>query len=65
MLLLWQSILPSSGVVTQMLRMLGSEVKVVFTKAMAIQAMAMAMIRVMSRPMVGPISWMPMSSRGI
>ena len=48
-----------------MLRMLQPKVRVVATKAVAIKAMIMAMVLVVERPMVGPMSWMPMSSRGI
>ena len=35
------------------------------TKAMAIRAIIVAMIRLMGRFVLGPMPWMPMSSRGI
>ena len=46
-------------------KMLGPRVKVVATKAMAIKAVVEVMVMVMGRPMVGPMPWMPVSSRGI
>ena len=59
------AILLSSSGVTHMHKMLGPEVRVVVTKAMAIRAMVVVMVMVMGRPMVEPMPWMPMSSRGI
>ena len=44
---------------------LGPKVRVVVTKAMAIRAVVVVMVMVMGRPMVKPMLWMPMSSRGI
>ena len=43
----------------------GHEVRVMATKAVAIKVVVMVMIMVMGRPMVGPMLWMPMSSKGI
>ena len=45
--------------------MLGSKVRVMAIKAVAIRAMVMVIVIVMCRPMVVPMPWMPMSSRGI
>ena len=44
-----------------MLKMLRPKVRVIAIKAIAIRAVVM----VMGRPVVRPIPWMPMSSRGI
>ena len=41
------------------------EARVMATKAMAIRAMFIVMVMIMGRPMVGPMLWLPMSSRGI
>ena len=57
--------LPSSAAVIQMHKMPGPKVRVKATKVMAITGMAIVMVVVMGRPVVGPIPWMPMSSRGI
>ena len=46
-------------------KMPGPEVRVVAKKAVAIRAMVMVIVMVMGRPIVGPIPWIPMSSRGI
>ena len=43
----------------------GLEVRVMVTKSMAIKAVVVVIVEVISRPMVKPIPWMPMSSRGI
>ena len=55
----------SSAGVTHMHKMLGPKVRVMVTKAMAIRAMVMVMVMVMGRPLVEPMPWMPMSSRGV
>ena len=47
-------LLSNTGV-TQMPKMLGIEVRVMDTKAMVIKAMAVAMVRVLGRPMVRPM----------
>ena len=59
------ALLLSSARVTKMLKMLGPEVRVVATKAMAIKAMVIVMVAIMGRPVVGPKLWMPMSIRDI
>ena len=59
------AILLSSAGVTHMHKMLGPEVRVVVTKAVAIRAMVVVMVMVVGRPVVKPMLWMPMSSRGI
>ena len=59
------AILLSSAGVTHMHKMPGPKVRVMVTKAMAIRAMVMVMVMVMGRPVVEPMPWMPMSSRGI
>ena len=59
------AILLSSAGVTQIHKIPGPKVRVMATKAMAIRAMVMVMVVVMGRPMVEPMLWMPMSSRGI
>ena len=46
-------------------KMLRPKVRAIATKAMAIRAMAMFMVMVMGRPMVGSIPYIPMISRGI
>ena len=48
-----------------MLKMLVPKVTVMATKAITIKPMVVAMVRVIGRPMVGPIVWMPISSKGI
>ena len=58
-------ILLSSARVTQMHIMLVPEVRVIATKAVAIRVIVMVMVVIMGRPMVGPMPWMPMSTRGI
>ena len=50
----------SSAGVTQMYKMPGPEVK-----AVVIRAMVVVMVVVMGRPVIKPMPWMPMSSRGI
>ena len=50
---------------TQMPKMLGPKVRVIYAKTMVMRAMVVAMVRVMGRTIVGPIPMMPMSSRGI
>ena len=55
----------SSAGITHMHIMLGPEVGVVATKAMAFSVMVIIMVMVVGRPMVEPMPWMPMSSRGI
>ena len=55
----------SSAGVTNMHKMLGPEVGVMATKAMAIRAMVLIMVIAMVRPMVEHMPWMQMSSRGI
>ena len=52
----------SNAGVTQMYKMPGSEVSIMATKAMA---MIMVLVMVIERPVVRPMPWMPMSSRGI
>ena len=59
------AILLSSIGVTHTHRMPGHEVRVVATKAMAIRDIVIVMVMVMGRPMVEPMPWIPMSSRGI
>ena len=49
------AILLSSARVTQLLKMLGPEVKVMASKAVAIKAMIMAMVRMVGRLIVGLI----------
>ena len=46
-------------------KMLGSKIRVVVAKAVAIKAIVMFMVMVVCRPMVKPILWMPMCSRCI
>ena len=58
------AILLSAGV-THMHKMPGPKVRVFITKAMAIRVMVMVVVIVMGRPMVDPMLWMPMISRGI
>ena len=55
----------SSAGVSHMHKMLGNEVRVVATKAVAIRSMVVFMVIIMGRLMVEPMPWMPMSSRGI
>ena len=59
------AILLSSPGVTQMHKMPRPEVRSWATKSWAIRAMVMVMVMVMGSHMVGPIPWIPMSSRGI
>ena len=59
------AILLNSTGVTQEHKMLGPKVRVGATKARAIRAVVMVMVVVIGRSMVGPIPWIPMSSRGI
>ena len=44
---------------------LGLEVRLVTPKAIPIKAEVVAIVRVMGRPMLRPISWIPTRSRGI
>ena len=46
-------------------KMPGPKVSVMATEAVAIRAMVIVIVVVMSRPMVEPMLWMPMSGRGI
>ena len=55
----------SSARVTHIYKMLGPEVRVVVTKAMAIRLMVVVMVMVMGRPMVKPMLWIPMNNRGM
>ena len=48
-----------------MYKMLGPKVRVVVTKVVAIRAVVLVMVMVLGRPLVDPILWIPMSSRGI
>ena len=48
-----------------MYKMLGPKVRVVVTKVVAIRAVVLVMVMVLGRPLVDPILWKPMSSRGI
>ena len=48
-----------------MSKLQGLEVKVIDPKVMAIKTMVVAMGRVMGRPVVGLMQWMPVSNRGI
>ena len=48
-----------------MYKMLGPEVRVMVAEAVAIRSMVIVLVVVMGRPMVKPMPWMPMSSRGI
>ena len=59
------AILLSSAKETYMHKMLGPKVRVVATEVVAISAMVIIMIVVMGRPIVEPMPWMPISSRGI
>ena len=59
------AILLSSAGVTQMHKMPGPKVRVVVTKAVAIIVMVMLMVMSVGRPIIGPMPWMPMRSRGI
>ena len=59
------AILLSSAGVTHMPKMLGPKVRVMATKAVAIRAVVVVMFVVVARPVVEPIPWIPMSSRGI
>ena len=59
------AILLSSARASHMHKMPGPEVRVVVTKTMVIRAMVLLMVMVVSRPVVEPMPWMPMSSRGI
>ena len=59
------AILLSSARVTHMHKMPGPEVRVLATKAVAIRAMVMVIVMVVDRPVVEPMPWMPMSSKGI
>ena len=54
----------SSAGVSLMLKILGPEVRVIAPKAMAIKAISMAIIRIIGRPVIGPMPWMLMSSNG-
>ena len=42
-----------------------SKVRVMVTKAMAIRAVIVVLVIIMGRPIVEPMLWIPMSSRGI
>ena len=55
----------SSARVTQVPRMPGPEVGVMDTKNMAIKAMVVVMVVFIGKPVVLPMEWIPMSSRGI
>ena len=57
-------LLGSSGV-TQMPKMPGPKVRVVATKDMAIMSIVVTMVMVVVRPVVRPMPYMPMSSKGI
>ena len=46
-------------------KMLGPEVRVIATKAVAIRVVVVVMVMVMGRLVVEPMPWMPMSSRNI
>ena len=59
------AILLSGTGVTHIYKTPGPEVRVVVTKAVAIRVIVMVMVMVMGRPMIKPMPWMPMSSRGI
>ena len=59
------AILQSSAGVTHMHKMPGLKVRVMATKAIAITAVVVVIVMVMGRPVVKPMPWMPMSSRGI
>ena len=59
------STLLSSARITQVPKVLGPKVRAVATKAMAIQAMVLVIVIDMGRPVVRPMPWMPMGSRGI
>ena len=59
------AILLRSSAEIQMPKMLGLEARVLVTKAMAIRAVVMVMVLVIGNPVIGPMPWMPMSSRGI
>ena len=59
------AILLSSAGVTHTHKMLRPKVRVMVTKAVAIRAMVVVIFVVVGRPVVEPIPWMPMSSKGI
>ena len=59
------AILLSSAGVIHMYKMPGPEVRVMVTKAVASRVMVLVMVVVVGRPMVEPMPWMPMRSRGI
>ena len=46
-------------------KMLGPEVRVMASKSMANKAMVIAMVGIIGKPILGPMLWMPTSSRGI
>ena len=58
-------ILLTSAGATQIPKMLGSNIKIMATKSMAIKVMVVVMVMVIGRPMVWPMPWIPMSSLGI
>ena len=59
------AILKSSAGVNKMPKMLGLEVRVVVPKVVAIKAVVVALLKVICRPMVGLMPWIPISNRGI
>ena len=59
------AILLSSAGVIHMHKMLGLVVRVMVTKAVAIKAVVMVTVIVVGKPVVKPMPWMPMTSRGI
>ena len=59
------TILLSSVRATHMYKMPETKFRVMFTKAMAIRAVIVVMVMVMGWPMVEPMPWIHMSSRGI
>ena len=52
-------ILLSSSGATQMPKTVGTKLRVMASKAMAIKAVVVAIVRVMGRHAVGPMPWMP------
>ena len=53
----------SSAGPTHMHKMLGSKVRVMVMKTMAIRTVVVVMVVIMGRPVVKPMPWMPMGSR--
>ena len=59
------AILLNSAGVTHLYKMLGPEVRVMASKAIAIRAIVVVMVVVVGWPVVQPMPWMPKSNKGI